>query len=738
MPLLRRATFTGLIILLLVLAGTSLLDAITGVEGLSQRVYRSVPVILLWAAVALLAAVYLVRRRVWRMPATALLHAAFLVILLGALTTHLCGEQGTIHIRAERAVGDFLNSDGEYIPMPFALQVDTFIVAYYPGTNAPEDFITRLTILDNGSTLPAQVAMNKILTYRHYRFYQAGYDSDGRGSKLAVAHDPYGIAITYAGYALLLLGMVLFLFQPNSRFRQLLKGKSALVALLLLCLCPTTTYAKNMPKVAPTDIADAFADVYILYNGRVCPVETYARDFCLKLCGKDTYRQRAAAEVLCGWIFFPDTWKKEPMLKLKGTEVQRLLGVSQRYVSIADCANEYGEYKLLPTMEAIYSGEEVKDASNIRAADEKVNILNSLFTTSALKIFPVATVHGEINWYSPVDPLPAELLPAQALFIRTALDHLAEAVVTRQYAQARSIIETIRKYQADVCGDALPTSTERKAEKLYNRMSSSMPWAMLCLTIGILAFIYCAVRAIQQRAQHSIITILLNSIVALLWLYLTLIIVARTIISHHLPLTNGYETMHALAWVALLTTATIQRRSTMALPFGLIISGAALLVSMMGESNPAVTRLMPVLNSPLLAAHVMVIMIAYSLFAFIMLNGITALIFARIKKTMTLQVEQLRRSSELMLYPAVFLLTIGIFIGAIWANVSWGRYWGWDPKETWALITMLVYALPLHSSSIAWFKSAQHFHAYAVAAFLAVVMTYVGANFFLAGLHSYA
>ena len=168
------------------------------------------------------------------------------------------------------------------------------------------------------------------------------------------------------------------------------------------------------------------------------------------------------------------------------------------------------------------------------------------------------------------------------------------------------------------------------------------------------------------------------------------------------------------------------------------MTGLALLVAMMGGSNPALTQLMPVLNSPLLSIHVAVIMLAYSLMAFVMLNGIAALVIGQGSEQQLQQQATLMHISQLLLYPAVFLLAAGIFVGAVWANVSWGTYWSWDPKEVWALITLLVYALPLHTRSFSWLRQPRAFHIYVVVAFLSVLITYFGVNLLLGGMHSYA
>ena len=206
-----------------------------------------------------------------------------------------------------------------------------------------------------------------------------------------------------------------------------------------------------------------------------------------------------------------------------------------------------------------------------------------------------------------------------------------------------------------------------------------------------------------------------------------------------MPLSNGHETMMFMAWCSMLLTAlSAGCRIRMVQPFGYMVSGLALLVAGLGETTPQITPLMPVLQSPLLCIHVVVIMISYTLFAFTMLGGIAAFITKAVRKNAEREIIELQRTSLLMLYPAVFLLTAGIFIGAVWANISWGRYWGWDPKEVWALITMLVYSVTLHTGSIKLLQRPMLFHAYCIIAFLTVIITYFGVNFILGGMHSYA
>ena len=260
---------------------------------------------------------------------------------------------------------------------------------------------------------------------------------------------------------------------------------------------------------------------------------------------------------------------------------------------------------------------------------------------------------------------------------------------------------------------------------------------MACICIGLICFIYyCHCMASQKRTSRKAI-IILNILLWIVFTYLSAAICLRGYVSNHLPLSNGFETMQFMAWCTLLLTFLLQRKFAMLLPFGFLLCGLTLMVSMLGESNPQITQLMPVLQSPLLSIHVVVIMIAYSLLAFIMLNGVTAVILHQSQKGCKEQIERLQIISQIILYPAIFLLAIGIFIGAVWANVSWGRYWGWDPKETWALITMVIYAIVTHLHLIKRCNSLWLFNVTSVIAFSSVLMTFFGVNYFLSGMHSY-
>lgn len=748
MKLLKRTAFSLLGILLLILTIATILEKIYGTDFVNEYIYSSVPFVILWGVTAITSLLYIIKSKLHRQPVIFLLHLSLLFILAGAFTTWIYGEQGTMRVRQGEQQTSFTDSKGISHQLPFSITLNQFEIIYYKGTLAPMDFISHISVADKDChrQIQGKVSMNHIFSYQHYRFYQSGYSEDNEGSVFSVSHDPYGIGITYAGYTLLLLSTVFFFFSPQSRFRQLLKSpllhRSLTVILLLFAFSLNSNFLKansTSPKVLPREVAEHFGDLYILYNNRICPLQTFARDFTVKLYGSSSYKGLTPEEVLTGWLFYYDSWKNEPIIRIKSNEARKLLEIEGNYARLKDYISTINEYKLEKMMNHIRSGEQVTDKRGIEEADEKFNIINLVCTGAMMNIFPCRNIAGKtLEWYSQSDQLPQDMDNDKWVFIRKSMSYVNEMIVMKKYNDACLLLEKIKKYQQKECDGLLPADNKFKAEKIYNQFDYSKSVAMACICIGLICFIYyCHCMASQKRTSRKAI-IILNILLWIVFTYLSAAICLRGYVSNHLPLSNGFETMQFMAWCTLLLTFLLQRKFAMLLPFGFLLCGLTLMVSMLGESNPQITQLMPVLQSPLLSIHVVVIMIAYSLLAFIMLNGVTAVILHQSQKECKEQIERLQIISQIILYPAIFLLAIGIFIGAVWANVSWGRYWGWDPKEVWALITMLVYALALHPRSLPWFHRTMFFHVFCITAFITVLITYFGVNFLLGGMHSYA
>lgn len=755
MKLLKRIAFCLLGILLFVLTIATILEKVNGTEFVNNHIYSSVPFIILWGSTALASLLYMIKRKLYRQWTTFLLHLSFILILVGAFVTWIDGEQGTLQLKLGEKTMSFINKGGEKCTLPFSISLEDFEIIYYKGTRAPMDYVSRITVSaeNNSESLEGEISMNKIFSFMNYRFYQSGYDANGQGIVLSVSHDPYGIGITYTGYSILLVSIILFFLNPQSTFRQLMKSyrnnsqgikkECSILFLLFISTFPMGSRAMAadhpLPKTLPRETAGRFGDLYILYNDRICPLQTFARDFTIKLYGKPTYHGLTSEQVLTGWLFYYDSWKNEPVIRIKSNEARRLLDIKGQYASVKDFAGSTNEYKLEDAMRQIHLGRQITDRKGIEEANEKFNIISMVCTGALMKIFPYRDAKGNtLQWYAQSDRLPHEMGNEQWTFTRKAMNYVHEQIVMKRFDEVNRLLNKIKQYQQKECGEALPSASRFKAEKLYNQFDYSKPIAILCLCIGLFAFIYYCRCTVTEKNICCSLAFIFNLLLCSIFIYLSMTIVLRGYVSNHLPLSNGFETMQFMAWCTVLLTFFLQRKFTLSVPFGFLLCGLTLLVSMFGEQNPRITQLMPVLQSPLLSIHVVAIMTAYSLLAFIMLNGITAVVLHYSTENCETAIDFLQRISRLILYPAVFLLTIGIFIGAVWANVSWGRYWGWDPKEVWALITMLVYALALHPASLKWFRYPMFFHVFGIVAFLTVLITYFGVNFLLGGMHSYA
>lgn len=735
---------TGLLVLAMMTA--TILEKAYGTDFVLSQIYGSPFFVAAWTVVAVSSFIYLMRHRMPKKSFTFLLHFSFLVILAGALTTYLFGRHGSLHLRTgDTPVHDYVKPDMHLEAFPFQVRLNTFRIDYYPGTGAVMDFVSLVEFTDEaGQTLAAgEISMNRPLTYRHYRFYQSAYDPDGQGTTLSIAYDPWGIGITYAGYSLLLVSLLGFFFQKNSRFRLLLSHPSLRHTTLccLLALLPAFARAASTsqpPQTLSREAAGALGNLYLYYHDRVCPLQTLAKDFTVKVYGQPRYKGLTPEQVLAGWFFYYDDWKTEPMIRIKSREIRRLLGIDSEYAALTDFMNGNG-FKL----DRLLYGDTLTDRRGAEEANEKFNLISMVSTGSLLRIYPYRPADGSpVRWFSFSDELPKELPDDQWLFIRNSMGLVAEQWMTGHPEEAIRLIYKIRSYQQKTVPHDLPSDARFRAEKLYNRLNYTRMLAMGCLTIGILAFFYYTRRMIQSRPRNGRTARIIHgtflSLLVGILVYLAFLITLRGYISHHLPLANGYETMQFMAACAILLTCCFCRRWKGVVAFGYLTCGLSLLVAMLGEANPPITRLMPVLASPLLSSHVVSIMVAYTLLAFIMLNGVTALLLHHTRPDSEAQVVRLSVISRILLYPAVFFLTVGIFIGAVWANASWGRYWGWDPKEVWALITLLIYAGALHSDSLPAFRTPLFFHRFAILAFLSVLVTYLGVNFFLGGMHSYA
>ena len=623
---LSKISIIALYTLIIVCIGfATVIEKSRGTDFVSEYIYGAWWFSALWAILTVAALYYIMKQQLYKRVAVMLLHVSFVVILAGALVTHLTAQRDTIHLRIANTYN---------LSPTTQITLKEFRIINYPGTDAPLDY--QSVILHNEEEV--LVSMNHIGHIDGYRLFQKSYDTDGEGVTLGYSYDPYGIAITYFGYLMLLVGIIATLFSRHTQMRALYR-KAITIALLLVSISAS---ADDKLPVVDEDIAHRMGTINVLYNNRICPLNTVATDFVMKITGSASWKGYSADEVFFSWMIYYMPWEKE--LLVNNTRK----GVEERNAVV----------------EMFYNGQ---------------------FT----KIFPYR-IGDAVDWYSPGGQvLPREIPVKEQFFIKQSMDFLTESIVTGQKERAFEIIAKIKLFQREMIGDVLPSEHKTEAELFYNKLRSIKFPILVTLQLGL-----------------------------------------RWWLSGHIPLSNGYETMLFMAWVLLVLTVVLFRKFRIILWLGPLATLCCLLVAMIAGSGSQITPLMPVLQSPLLSLHVMTVMCAYALFALQMLIGIYAF--------WTSNLERITALSQLLLYPAVFLLTIGIFLGAVWANVSWGNYWSWDPKESWALITLMIYAVPLHKASIGIFRNPRFYHLYIVIAFLAVLITYFGVNYLLGGMHSYA
>lgn len=752
----KKIIFILYILVLVCMAAATIVEKSQGTDYAHAHYYGAWWFILIWAVLAALGAFYIIKRKV-KCASTLALHLSFIIILLGALLTHISAKRGMIHLRIGLPTDTYMAQDEEQgmkeEKLPFSLCLQKFEAKMHDGTNAVADYSSKFTVIDGDDKSEGEVSMNNIYSHRSYRLYQSSYDEDGKGSVLAINADPYGIPVTYTGYALLFISLVWMLFDPKGGYRRLLKSpllkKGALMTALILSMGNIQTlHAESATgnlqnAVLPKETAEKFGELHILYNDRICPVQTFALDFCKKIYGARSYQGLTAEQVLSGWVFYGNTWANEPFIKIKSGEMKTAMNLPD-YASLNTFFNrEMGGYTIGQYVQEYYNGQQDKFHQQAADIDGKIQIIMELREGVSLKVLPYTFTKnvkatkdhpfikaGTTTWFSPVDKLPQAVEQQHALYIKNVFSLLNGDVKAGNISRVNEFFVKMKKYQEVSSGNSLPTATQYKAERINNAFPFATILFMANLTLGFIALFYTIYRMTKKR-EIKALNIALPILLGVSFLALTFGLALRWIISGNIPMSNGYESMLTVAWFVMLISILMQLRIRIVMVFGFLISGFFLLVSHINQMDPAIGQMMPILNSPLLSIHVSIIMMSYALLSLTFICGIMGICLRS-------HGEELQALSRIFLYPALTTMGFGIFIGAIWANVSWGNYWSWDSKETWALITFMIYAVVVHTQSLPVFRKPLVYHIYITLAFLSIAMTYFGVNYFLTGMHSYA
>lgn len=764
--MIKKTTIVLYIVVVVVLASTTIIENFYDTAFTDQYFYGSWWFCLLWTLLVIFSITYFVKSKVKRWN-TILLHLAMIIILAGALLTHLTSFKGIVHIRGDQATDKYFSitqtEQSNLHELPFYIKLNHFEIVNHAGTTAAADYITHFDIIDGSKTITAQVAMNKIYNYHGIRFYQASYDTDNLGSYLSINSDPYGIPVTYTGYALLFFSLIWLLINPKGTFRKLLKSdiiKKGLMSMALLFSTGLLTFSNGSNNIAnvkaattiPKETAEKFGSLFINYNNRICPVQTFALDYVKKIYGKREYNDANAEQILMSWIFYSKEWNSEPIIYIKNADVRKKFSL-EKYSSVTNFFhnNNYilGQY-VMEYNEGQHDGFH-KACADI---DGRLQLIMTLQQGQPLMMFPHTFKNNKTEWFSPFDEYPEELPKMDILFIKNVFPLIYGQIAQGNYSKVDNILDKILEYQRRNAGKSMPSDNKVKAEKIYNTIPFSSILFMTNLTLGFLSLLLVIIKLTNGKSEilhipFKIYGKVFFTLLSISMLALTTALILRWIISGNIPLTNGYESMLCVAWFTMIITITAsicnRQLSLLFCTFGFLLSGFFLLVSNISQMDPAIGTMMPVLNSPLLSLHVSIIMMGFALLALTFICGLTAMILyfinrinSNIKDNFNIQMIALQTLSRIFLYPAMTMLGLGIFIGAIWANISWGAYWTWDPKETWSLITFMIYAVALHSDSLHVFKKPIVYHIYIIVAFLSILMTYFGVNYILGGMHSYA
>ena len=695
-------------------------------------------------------------------------HFSFIIILLGALTSFLFGEEGILHLREGETSNQIAIQTSEnntsIHTLPFSVELKKFTLSRYPGSSSPSSYESELIVRVDGEERHERVFMNNVLDVKGYRFFQASYDQDEQGTVLSVSRDVAGRNITYAGYLLLVIGLIACFITKNSRFMylsRLLKKThivTPIIAALFLSFSTSVQGQTNPNPSAMMDIvqnhrvspahAEIFGSLPIQSNsGRVMPVNTFSSEILRKLHKVNTIGQLNSDQFLISLITMPDVWAHIPFIAISNSELSNYYNLPEGQCSYAQVFDNNETYKLQEKLEAAYSkmpAQRTRFDKDLMKLDEQINIFHQLISRQMLNLFPKQDAPDH-KWYAPGDDLSA-FAGKDSMFVARIMDwyleEVQEGLKSNNWTKANEVVEMISTYQQ--AKSTLPNITpERlKAEVKYNKMDVFRYCKIGYLVLGGLLLIMSFIMLFQQKRWTKLSTWIIGILILLVFFYHMYGMGMRWYIAGYAPWSNSYETMVYVGWATVLAGFLFVRRSILTLALATLFGGIILFVSGLNWMDPEINPLVPVLKSPWLMFHVAVIVAAYGFFGISCLMGLTnmgLIIFSR-KQHATLfsiRIKELSIVNEMSLLVGLALMTIGTFLGAVWANESWGRYWGWDPKETWALITMVVYAIVTHLHLLKRFYSLWLFNVTSVIAFSSVLMTFFGVNYFLSGMHSY-
>jgi cytochrome c-type biogenesis protein CcsB len=677
----------------------------------------------------------------------------------------LFGDKGFVSNRNQFQLGGLnfsLSYGSKYYQTPFFIGLNDFQLERYPGSNSPASFASEVTLIDGEEKTNHRVFMNNVLDYKGYRFFQSSYDQDELGTVLSVNHDFWGTWISYLGYLMMTVGMVATMFSKKTRFASLrkklddLRLKRALsllffVSLSSSILAQSSSSVDSLIQANAIDKihADEFGRLVVQDDGgRLKPFSTTTSEVLRKVCRKSEYKGLNSNQVVLGMLQNPYLWQLAPMIKVNNDELKEKLGLEDKYTSFLSFFSDEAKYVLTNDVEVAYAkkpAERSKYDKEVMNVDERVNICYMVYNGSFMRFFPIPD-DANNKWISP-SMNQGLLMGDDSLFVNNILPiyykSLQQALNDGDYEVPNNTLTAIKNYQLKFGSAVYPSDMKIESEVFYNEFKVFNRLSYYYAIVGLIMILLLIQQILKERKWRNHTIKLAFVLVGIGFVAHTIGLMGRWFISGHAPWSNAYESVIYIAWATILAGFIFSRKSLMTVAATAILSSLLLMVAALNWLDPEITNLVPVLDSYWLIIHVAIITASYGFLALGALLGFLNLILMIIqsstnKSRIAASLKELTFINEMSITTGLFMLSVGTFLGGVWANESWGRYWGWDPKETWALASMLIYIFVLHMRFIPKIKGLFAFNLASIVAYSSIIMTYFGVNFYLSGLHSYA
>jgi cytochrome c-type biogenesis protein CcsB len=680
--------------------------------------------------------------------------------------------------------------------LPFKIKLNDFIATKYPGTEKSYSaFESKVTVQDSTETFDADIYMNHVLDHKGYRFFQSSFDPDEKGTVLSVNHDFWGTNITYFGYFLLYFGLMAIMFTKHSRFGDLKrkldivkKKKEKLITILVLMLS-LNGFAQQTPHVHshdqghnhtadPNDHAnhvtappsqkqlDSLLTIYkapeahaakfgrlIIQDagGRMKPINTFSSELLRKVSHSDKYNGMNSDQVFLSMTQYAQVWIQIPIIYLRAgnDSIRKIVGIDKnaKYAPFVKFFDENGNYKLSPYLDAAYKAANPNQfEKDFIETDKKVNLMESALSGSILKIFPIPNDPNN-KWVSFLERENAGLKGMDSTYVKQILPLYFSALnngsISKDFTNADNLVESINGFQKKFGSKVRPSERKIDLEIAYNTYDILPKMTYWYSLAGIFMLIFTLFSIFFDKRFLRITVNGFHILIGIIFAFHTAALIARWYISGHAPWSNAYEAIVYVAWSTMFFGLAFDRKSKLTVASAAFVTSMIFMSANLNWVDPEIANLQPVLNSYWLMIHVAVIVASYGPTALGMILGFVALILIfftndKNKAKMSLHVKEITYINEMALTIGLIMLTIGNFLGGQWANESWGRYWGWDPKETWALISIMVYGFVIHARFVPALRGKWFFNLMSMFAFISILFTYYGVNFHLVGLHSYA